>query len=126
MNKPIPAKPRLYAIYFQALMEIAKDLGYNLLVSGSMNRDLDLVAVPWVDNPEPEITLIGSFDEYLSKWHSTDPEYYMHTILPGGRSAYVINLNRERDKTGCDPQYYLDISITPVITSTFLNSLTRD
>lgn len=114
-KKPTSAKPRLYAMYFQALMEIARGHGYNLLISGSMNRDLDLVAVPWTNTPANEMQLIGAFDWYLNGTPMQSKEYYMHKILPGGRSSYVINLNRTRDKDGIDQQYYLDISITPLL-----------
>ena len=113
--KLVTAKPRLYAMYFQKLMEIAKEMGYNLLISGSMNRDLDLVAVPWIDKPKSEMKLIQAFDKYLTGNYLTKPEYYMYKVLPGGRHAYVINLNRIRDKDGVDPQYYIDISITPLL-----------
>jgi hypothetical protein len=114
-KKPLAVKPRLYAMYFYRLMEIAREMGYNLLISGSMNRDLDLVAVPWIDNPKPEMELIQAFDIYLRGACVDNPEYYMHNILAGGRSAYVINLNRFRDDEGIDPQYYIDISITPLL-----------
>jgi hypothetical protein len=114
-EKPMAVKPRLYTMYFQRLMEIAREMGYNLLISGSMNRDLDLVAVPWSDYPESEMVLIRAFDLYLSGSYMDNLEYYMHKILPGGRSSYVINLNRTRDKDGIDPQYYIDISITPLV-----------
>jgi hypothetical protein len=114
-KKPIAVKPRLYAMYFHRLMEIAREMGYNLLISGSMNRDLDLVAVPWVDNPKPEMELIQAFDMYLRGALMDKPDHYMHNVLAGGRSAYVINLNRFRDSEGVDPQYYIDISITPLL-----------
>jgi hypothetical protein len=113
-KKPVAVKPRLYAMYFQRLMEIARAKGYNLLISGSMNRDLDLVAVPWVDDPKPEMELIKAFDLYLRGAFMDNPEYYMYKVLPGGRNAYVINLNRSRGDGGVDPQYYIDISITPL------------
>ena len=116
--KPMVAKPRLYAMYFQKLMEIAREMGYNLLINGSMNRDLDLVAVPWIDNPKPEMELIQAFDTYLNGHHMNNPDYYMYKVLPGGRNTYVINLNRFRDKDGVDPQYYIDISITPSLIRT--------
>jgi hypothetical protein len=114
-EKPLAAKPRLYAMYFQTLMKIARKMGYNLLISGSMNRDLDLVAVPWVNDPKPEIKLIQAFDRYLRGTYSKNTEYYMYKRLPGGRNSYVINLNRFRDKKGVDAEYYLDISITPLV-----------
>lgn len=32
------------------LKEVAKNHGYALAVHGTMTRDLDLIAIPWVDN----------------------------------------------------------------------------
>jgi hypothetical protein len=57
--KPTHAKPSLYAYYFMALKDIAKEYGYNLVVHGSLNRDLDLIAIPWVDDPGSEVEMIN-------------------------------------------------------------------
>lgn len=127
--KPLFVKPQLYAHYFEIIKSIAKNFGYNLLIHGSMNRDCDLVAVPWVDNPQTELRLIQAIEHALTKTCVEDSEdaalrHYMFKRLPGGRHSYVINLNRGgyykgRDEDGeriyePDPQYYLDISITPL------------
>lgn len=45
--KPIHVKPAFYTFCFQVLKKIAQDHGYNLLLHGSINRDLDLVIIPW-------------------------------------------------------------------------------
>jgi hypothetical protein len=117
-DKPIKAKPGMYAIFYENLKQISKDFGYNLVIHGSLNRDLDLIAIPWVDNPRPEIQMIQAFDDYLRGLHHSDINYYSHSILPGGRNSYIINLNRG-DKRGewnqYDAQYYLDISVTPLM-----------
>ena len=47
MSKPKHIKPGLYAIYFENLKDIACEYGFNLVVHGSLNRDLDLIAIPW-------------------------------------------------------------------------------
>lgn len=121
MKKPTQAKPGLYTIFYEYLKQIAENYGYNLVVHGSMQRDLDLIAIPWIDNPKPEQEMIIDFQEYLTgKKPAIRPngEIY-YTILPGGRHSYVIELNIG-DKHGewCrfeDKEYYLDISVTPVI-----------
>lgn len=117
--KPIKAKPHFYAHCFQGLIEIAKAKGYNLLLHGSMNRDLDLVAVPWIDDPATHIELLDSFCEFLGVPLQRDPDdkpAYLYSVLGGGRHSYVINLNRGGRFNGyIDEQYYLDISITPLI-----------
>ncbi|MDE3249843.1 MAG: hypothetical protein KGO82_14355 [Bacteroidota bacterium] len=118
-QKPIAAKPVFYATAYLPLKEIAREKGYNLLINGSLNRDMDLVAIPWSDEPAKEVDLIKAFDLYLRDTCYADgceEHGYMHKVLPGGRSSWVINLNRRiRWNNLTDEQWYLDISITPFI-----------
>ncbi len=122
-EKPIHVKPGMYALFYEDLKIIAKEHGYNLVLHGSINRDLDLIAIPWIDDPMPELKMILAFDEYLTGKHTITSSgdiasAYMHSILPGGRKSYVICLNRGDRKgewTGYDSQYYLDISVTPTL-----------
>lgn len=119
--KPLPVKPNLYAYYFIHLKKIALEFGYNLVVHGSINRDLDLIAIPWVNAPKPEIEMINA----LTDWVGGKLDKTMIGTLPGGRTSYVINLNRGGYKKNLegliidplefveDPQYYIDISVTP-------------
>ena len=125
MDKPTKAKPSFYAHCYFNLKEIAKELGYNLLLHGSVDRDLDIVAVPWVDEPESHLQLLQAFNKYLNgiecqNVSGRDEDIinasYLPSILPGGRSSYIINLNRGGKFNGyIDEQYYLDISITPLV-----------
>jgi hypothetical protein len=115
-KKSIKSKPQFYAVCFTGLQKIAKKLGYNLLIHGSMNRDMDIVAVPWIDKPSEHIDLLNSFSRYLGVMTSDDIRWYNYSILPGGRHSYIINLNRGGIFNGyVDEQYYLDISITPLV-----------
>jgi len=115
MNKPNKPKPHFYACCFPEMQEIAKNLGYNLIVHGSMNRDLDMIAVPWVDDPKSHIELLQEIDKYLRGGFYDTVEGYMPSILPGGRSSYVINIERGGKYNGyADPQFYIDLSITPL------------
>lgn len=118
MSKPIKAKPHFYAVCLEGLQQISKDLGYNLIIHGSMNRDMDLVAVPWVNLPSSHIDLLHAFCEYLGVEKHNDIKYYLYSLLPGGRHSYVINLNRGGKYNGyLDAEYYIDISITPLVIS---------
>lgn len=113
-------KPGLYAMFYEYLKDIAKEYGYNLVIHGSLNRDLDLIAIPWEDRCcfTKEQLMIKEFQEYLTGIKTTKSDGEVHyTILPGGRHSYVIELNRG-DKHGEwvryeDCEYYLDISVTP-------------
>jgi hypothetical protein len=126
--KPIHAKPSLYAYYFQGLKEIALKYGYNLVLHGSLNRDLDLIAIPWQET-------LGSHDEMIEEFikeiggelmfangvdrsRAPDRDWPKYKITYHGRMQYVINLNRECKLVNdewTDPQYYIDISVIPVI-----------
>lgn len=116
MNKPIQVKPAMYTLFYEHLKAIALNYGYNLVLHGSLQRDMDLIAIPWDNNPRPEFEMIQDFECYLT---GRRPGVDSHTMLPGGRNSYIINLNRG-DKAGewkrfDDCEYYLDISVTPFI-----------
>jgi hypothetical protein len=122
--KPIHVKPAFYAFCYEELKAIAKDYGYNLVLHGSMNRDLDLIAIPWVDEPKNHQDMIVAFDVALNG-DTGYPQNYMKTILPGGRQSYGVNINRggycnkatvdESRMYREDEQYYIDISVTPLL-----------
>jgi len=101
------------------LKAIAITMGYNLVLHGSVNRDMDLIAIAWKDNPEPEIDVIKAMDRYLRgvEYAPGHEEHgYKYSILPGGRKNYVIDLNRTGPWNNyTDEQWYLDISFTPII-----------
>ena len=125
--KPIHAKPSLYSFYFEVIKEIGLKYGYNIVLHGSMNRDLDLIAIPWEDE-------IGDKDQMIDDITSTlggniliqnrsveNIEGDRFGIKPHGRIVYIINLNRDFEmkfnglvskiKEYADPQYYIDLSV---------------
>lgn len=110
----------LYAYYLGIMQEKAREMGYNLVLHGSLNRDCDLIAIPWVDKPQPHFELIKALDFIVTERTCyTKPEHYQYSVLPGGRHSYVINIFRggflpEFEDYVPDPQYYLDISVTPL------------
>ncbi len=81
-----------------------------------MNRDLDLVAIPWSDDLKSEQDMIMEFQCYLLGHTVVMPEGGVdYTILPGNRHSYVIDFNRGNKRGEWvryeDEQYYLDISV---------------
>lgn len=116
--KGIQTKPMLYAFYLNELQAIAIEKGYNLVLHGSLQRDCDLIAIPWTNEPRPRLELIQAFHMKLRDACYPEEKNYMYSVLPGGRHSYVINLNRggysvDGENYTPDPQYYLDISVTP-------------
>lgn len=116
MSKPIHVKPQFYAECMYALKEIAKEHGYNLVLHGSMQRDMDLIAIPWAEKLLPVADMIESFCNYLGGHIVSDPNREEFKRTHHGRDNYCINLWRGGKKNNYeDPEYYLDISITPAI-----------
>jgi hypothetical protein len=114
VTKPIHVKPSFYAYLFEPLKTIALKYGYNLVLHGSLNRDMDLIAIPWIDIPKPEFEMIQEMHEYLTGFKCDQLSHYLFSTLPGMRRNYVINLNRSGAWNNyVDGQYYLDISVTP-------------
>jgi hypothetical protein len=127
-TKPIQVKPMFYAMFLEGLKKIAFEHGYNLLINGSMQRDMDLVAVPWADELKPHKDMILSMVEFVGGViHKDEPTQKLH-----GRMIYVIDIYRggyEKQKNfneweyKQDPQYYFDIS---VVTSPIMHNLKLD
>lgn len=122
--KPIHVKPAFYSFCYEQLKSIAATHGYNLVLHGSMNRDLDLILIPWdhtKELPDP-LVMIGMLSDFLGgtilEKDSTCNRCGKDMGL--GRKSYVININRGGyvgDKFIPDPQWYLDISVTPIVKS---------
>lgn len=129
-SKPTHVKPSFYAYNFHPLKEIALKYGYNLVLHGSLNRDMDLIAIPWakeLTGTVPE--MITEMCEYIGGWvlDQDDTSKTAFRDMYHGRTNYIININRSEKGEGNtlrsdgngghyhDAQYYLDISVTPVI-----------
>lgn len=57
-TKPRPGMSAFYAGMYPELAEVARKHGYALAVHGSLRKDFDLFAIPWIENPsEPKIFL---------------------------------------------------------------------
>jgi hypothetical protein len=116
MIKPIHARPSLYSHYFFILKEIAFRHGYNLVLHGSLNRDLDLIAIPWQEEVKPYYPMIEQFAERIGGeiLPETEERRQQFADMHHGRRVYVINLNRGGFGEP-DPQYYIDISVIPLL-----------
>jgi hypothetical protein len=130
MSKPIHAKPSLYAHYFVQLKEVALKYGYNLVLHGSLNRDLDLIAIPWQEEVRSHEEMIEEFVEAIGgdlmfangvpRMFAKDKDWEKYKVTHHGRMQYVINLNRECkmiNDVWTDPMYYIDISVIPCSSS---------
>jgi hypothetical protein len=101
VKKPTFAPAYIVGIY-PKLAEIAKQHGYALALHGSLQRDLDLIAIPWtaeaVSPTELMSAILAAFD--LEPTHK-EPE-----LKPHGRLAWSIPL-----WWGA----YIDLSVMPLL-----------
>lgn len=88
---------------YPKLAEVFRKHGYALAVHGSLARDFDLIAVPWVDSAGDPLDII---EELLRTFAAERvPDQRTPTQKPHGRIAYKLHLSFG----DCS----LDISFTP-------------
>jgi hypothetical protein len=93
--------PALYAHLWLAMTKTANRSGYALALHGSMNRDLDVVAIPWTEDCDAPYELIYKF----AKRHDLLIASPIPEKKPYGRRAWLLLLR--------DSRHYIDLSITP-------------
>ena len=91
--------PLCYSVLYARMASIASTLGYALTLHGSMIRDCDMVAVPWINEAVSQSDLAKAMEKAAFGIISEPPKR-----LPWGRVAYVIHL-------GAGP--YIDLSVMP-------------
>lgn len=113
-EKPTDPKAAMFAWMIPQIAQVARVYGYAIGVHGSMNRDLDLIAVPWTEGAAPAETLVEAIRESVDGFIRNDPptegnQYYGDTCNPGdkphGRKAWSIYFSGRR--------FYIDLSVMP-------------
>lgn len=100
-----------YALSFASalpnLQKIAREHGYALAVHGSMSRDFDLIAAPWIEDASDAFTLIEALREAVDGVIGV-PSNAEHNPAwkPHGRLAWTIYPAGEA-------RVYMDISVMP-------------
>lgn len=107
MSKPGPSLAPCYLYVVPLLAEVAREHGYALAVHGSMQRDLDLVAIPWIDGPSGPVELVGALFDRL-RFASAIDKPDGPTARPHGRLGWIIRL---------DGGAYIDLSVMPIARS---------
>lgn len=116
-------KVTFYAVLYQQLRDEAYKHGYALALHGSLQKDLDVIAIPWVENAAPAETLVKALVEraggmvtvgciYDGKnWvESPDP-----ACKPHGRMVWTIHL-------GGHEGGYVDLGVMPLRPSASLTT----
>ncbi len=110
---PIPARAAAYVAMYPTLLQIAKDHGYSLAAHGSLHRDFDLVAIPWIEAASEPLTLIQAFKSATGTVTQNPETDHLFpaceaTTKPHGRLACSLHVTHMGMYGG-----YLDVSIMP-------------
>lgn len=91
----VEGKPVFYAILYNSMREAALKCGYALALHGSMQSDMDIVAVPWVEDAKPVEELVDAIDDCIGKtiWKENKGlgvDFRHPTEKPHGRIAFTL------------------------------------
>ena len=115
IKEPVPARAAAYVAIYPMLLQVARDHGYALAVHGSVHRDLDLIAVPWLEEASEPVELIEALKRAtLTVTHHEDTDHHVPdcrpTQKPHGRVGYSLHVTNSGMYGG-----YLDISVMPKV-----------
>lgn len=115
--KPAPGPAAAYVALYPSLVRVAREHGYALAVHGSVQRDFDLVAIPWTPEATDALSLIKALKAQLGAvtWGKEIDEHYPDCAgnqKPHGRVAYSLHFTE-----GGSEGPYLDISVMPRVGS---------
>lgn len=85
--KPANYSPVYCAIYPE-LAEIARKHGYAMAIHGSLARDMDLICIPWVDEPGSHRDVIDEICKTFAIREVGGPP----TLKKHGRLAYTLSI----------------------------------
>jgi len=82
--KPANMGP-VYVGLYPALAEIARAHGYALAIHGTIARDFDLIAIPWVESPSHPDEVINAMTTEYALRTAGEPDTVFH-----GRRRYTL------------------------------------
>lgn len=84
------AAPAAYASLYPLLIKVCRYHGYALSIHGSMTKDFDLIAIPWIPEPSIPTVLIKAVCKKLDGYYFQNQN---PTVRPHGRKVWTILLN---------------------------------
>ncbi len=98
-------KAIFYATIYEDLKRAAKECGWALALHGSLNNDMDLMAMPWVEDAKSIEVLIESISDLFVNSPFKEGHIKAYRAKPNNRVVYTISII-----TG----FYLDINVIEI------------
>lgn len=105
LSKKSKASIACHAAILPALVQVGVDCGYAIAAHGSLRRDLDLIAAPWVKWAVPAKELVGLLAKACGGKVISEPSKHSH-----GRLSFQIHLG-ELIQGPYNSDSYIDISV---------------
>lgn len=77
----------VYCALYPELAEVCRSHGYALAVHGSMQRDFDVIAIPWVESPSEPDAVVAEITKRFVLRQIGDPDTTFH-----GRRRYTLSI----------------------------------
>lgn len=91
-----------YTVLYPRFLKAALELGYTLALHGSMASDMDLIAIPWVEDAASEIKLVEAFSDAIGETMWKDHHFKLPKEQPHNRITYTLSIYSD---------WYIDLSI---------------
>lgn len=90
-----PTMAPAYACLYPGLCAIARELGYCLAIHGSVSRDLDLIAIPWIDDASDPEELVKRIMEHTDA--CLYPEHLRRHGVPEADIPHILGRKYKKD-----------------------------
>jgi hypothetical protein len=107
-----------YACALPALVEVARQHGYALSVHGSMHTDLDLIAVPWIEEASEAEELVEAIRACIGGMFSGGAETAKQALVDkphGRRSCSILPSEQFLGVPPLPFKPWIDLSIMPKV-----------
>lgn len=96
-------KPVFYTVLYESFRKAALDCGYALALHGTMHNDMDMIAVPWVEDAKPIDVLVSKLSDCIGAtvWKG---HHFTVGLKPHGRIVHTLSIFKD---------WYIDLSIIP-------------
>ncbi len=91
-----------YTILWPQFRKAAIDCGWGLALHGSMASDMDMMAMPWVEDAKPVEDLIKALSDCIDGTVWKDSHFVPFYGKPHGRIVYTLSIFSD---------FYIDLSL---------------
>lgn len=100
----IGGKAVFYAVLYEDFRKAALECGYALALHGSMVRDMDMIAVPWVVDAKPVDELVAKISDCIGDTVWKGRHLVLQETRPFGRMLYTMSIMGD---------WFIDLSVIP-------------